>query len=76
LYVAAGTFRWIAGGRFLILYGGFALILNHWMFRRDPSLVQERMTGLGKLEDCDKAFMLTAIICFFAWFILMPLYAV
>jgi protein-S-isoprenylcysteine O-methyltransferase Ste14 len=76
LFLVAGTIKWIAGWCFLILYGGFALILGLWMFRCAPSLVQERMTGLRKLEDWDKVFMFTAIICFFAWFTLMPLDAV
>ena len=76
LFLTAGTIKWVAGWCFLILYGGFALILSLWMFKHAPSLVQERVTGLGKLEDWDKVFMFLAIICFIAWFILMPLDAV
>ena len=76
LFLAAGTFRWIAGWCFLILYFGFAIIITLWMFRHAPGLLQERVTGLEKLEAWDKLFLRLAIICFIARFVLMPLDAV
>jgi protein-S-isoprenylcysteine O-methyltransferase Ste14 len=76
LFRTAGTIRWIAGWCFLILYFGFAIIITLWMFRHAPSLLQERITGLGKLDTWDKVFMCLAIICFIAWFVLMPLDAI
>ena len=48
LFLATGTFRWIAGWCFVILYFGFGLVFTIWLFRYDPSLLQERLTGLKK----------------------------
>jgi protein-S-isoprenylcysteine O-methyltransferase Ste14 len=76
LFLAAGTFRWIAAWCFLILYFSFGIIITLWMIRHAPDLLQERVTGLGKLEAWDKVFFCLAITCFIAWFVLMPLDAV
>ena len=56
LFLSAGTFRWIAGWCFLILYFGFAVVITLWMIRHAPSLLHERVTGLEKLEAWDKVF--------------------
>ncbi len=49
-----------------------------WLFKNDPSLLRERMTGLGKPDQTtwDKVFMISISIVFIAWLVLMPLDAV
>ena len=78
IFLSAGTIRWIAGWCFLILYFGFGIISTIWLFRYDPSLLQERLTGLKKpnREAWDKLLMWLWFILSLAWLILMPLDAV
>ncbi len=51
LFLAAGTFRWIAGWLFLILFFGFVIIISIWLLKHDPSLLQERLTGLRRVDQ-------------------------
>ena len=78
LFLAAGTIRWIAGWCFLILYFGFVIIMSLWLLKNDPSLLQERITGLKKpnREAWDKVLMRLVMIFFIGWLIMMPLDAV
>ena len=48
LFLPAGTFRWVAGWCFLILFFGFVVIISLWLLKHDPGLLQERMTGLRR----------------------------
>ncbi len=38
LFIPAGTFRWIAGWCFLILFFGFIVIISLWLLRHDHGL--------------------------------------
>ncbi len=78
LFLSAGTFRWVAGWCFLILFFGFFVVMSLWLYKHDPGLLQERMTGLGKQNQVlwDKVFMILISIIFIAWLILMQLDAV
>jgi len=78
LFLAAGTIRWIAGWCFLILYFGFGIIFTIWLLRFDPSLLQERLTGLKKpnREAWDKMLMWLWFILSILWLVLMPVDAV
>jgi protein-S-isoprenylcysteine O-methyltransferase Ste14 len=77
LFLAAGTLAWPAAWICLILCFGFGLALTVWLFRYNPSLLQERIT-LTKPDQkaWDKVWMpLMGIVCF-VWLVLMPLDAV
>ncbi|MDD1752808.1 MAG: isoprenylcysteine carboxylmethyltransferase family protein, partial [Methanotrichaceae archaeon] len=76
LFLAAGTIRWIAGWCFLVLFFGFTIVISLWLLSHNPGLLQERMTGLRKLQASDKVLMSLIGICFIAWLVLMPLDAV
>jgi protein-S-isoprenylcysteine O-methyltransferase Ste14 len=78
LFVAAGTIDWLAGWTFLILFFGFVVALTLWLFRNNPGLLTERMTGVGKADQktWDKVFYVLALVGFFAWLVLMSLDAV
>jgi protein-S-isoprenylcysteine O-methyltransferase Ste14 len=78
LFLSAGTIRWVAGWCFLILFFGFFIIMALWLFRHDPGLLQERMTGLGKPDQTtwDKVILALITIIFVAWLVLMPFDAV
>lgn len=78
LFLSAGTFSWIAGWIFLILFFGFIVIISVWLLRHDPDLLQERMTGLGRPNQkrWDRVLMSLVLIVFIVRLFLMPLDAV
>jgi protein-S-isoprenylcysteine O-methyltransferase Ste14 len=78
LFLAAGTLAWLAGWAFLMLFFGFVLALSGWLLRYNPSLLYERMTGVGKpdQETWDKVFFGFAFSFFLIWLTMMPLDAV
>lgn len=78
LFLPAGTIAWLAGWTFLVLFFGFVVAVTLWLFRHNPGLLQERMTGFKKPDQqaWDKGLMLLTGVLFFAWLILMPLDAV
>jgi protein-S-isoprenylcysteine O-methyltransferase Ste14 len=78
LFLPAGTITWIAGWVFLVMFFGFFLAVNVWLFRHNPGLLQERTRFLGTSDQrgWDKfLFPLLEAACF-AWLILMALDAV
>lgn len=78
LFLAAGTVIWPAGLAFLVLFFGFTVAISRWLFRHNPELLTERMTGIGKPDQKprDKVFYVFANVFFLAWLVLMPLDAV
>ena len=77
LFLPAGTIAWLPGWIFLIMFFGFVATVTLWLFRHDPGLLQERITGFKSVQHrWDKAFVLLMSVLFFAWLILMPLDAV
>ncbi len=78
LFLSAGSFRWIAGWIFLILFFGFIVIMSVWLLSHDPDLLWERMTGLARPNQkrWDRVLMSLVIIVFIVWLFLMPLDAV
>lgn len=78
LFLPAGTFRWIPGWIFLILFFGFVVIMSMWLLKHDPDLLKERMTGLRRSDQkrWDKLLMSMVLIVFVVWIVLMPLDAV
>ncbi len=75
LFLPGGTFRWIAGWLFLILFFGFVIIVSVWLLKHDPAFLQERLTGLRRPDQTagDKAIMSSIFIFFIVWLVLMPL---
>jgi len=78
LFLPAGTFRWVAGWCFLILFFGFVVIISLWLLKHDPGLLQERMTGLRRRDQkkWDRVLMSLVYIFFILWLAIMPLDAV
>ena len=78
LFLPAGTFLWWAGWVYLVLVFGFAVALTFWLFKFNPDLLAERLTGIGKPDQkfWDKVFLSLLMLVFFAWMVLMPLDAV
>ena len=50
LFLPAGTSAWLAGWLYLVLFFGFFLGVNAWLFRHNPGLLQERMS-LGRTDQ-------------------------
>jgi protein-S-isoprenylcysteine O-methyltransferase Ste14 len=78
LFLAAGTIAWPAGWIFLLLFFCFVIAHSRWLFKRNPGLLTERMTGIGKVDQptWDKVFFALASVLFLAWLVVMPLDAV
>jgi protein-S-isoprenylcysteine O-methyltransferase Ste14 len=78
LFGAAGTVNWLAGWAFLILFFGFVISLTWWLYRNNPALLTERMTGSYRADQKARDVVLIAVIgiLFFGWLFLMPLDAV
>ena len=78
LFTAAGTIAWLAGWAFLALFFGFVIALSVWLIRYNPSLLTERMTGIGKSDQklWDKFFFAALNGLFIVWLVTMPLDAV
>ena len=78
LFLPAGTADWLAGWAFLAPFFAFTVSLSGWLFRRNPGLLVERMTGIGKPDQprWDKVFFVVTEALFVSWLVLMPLDAV
>lgn len=44
LFLPAGTLAWTTGWIYIVLFFGFLLSVNAWLFRHNPGLLQERMS--------------------------------
>jgi protein-S-isoprenylcysteine O-methyltransferase Ste14 len=77
LFLPAGTLVWLAGWIYLVLFFGFFLTVNAWLFRHNPSLLQERMS-LGKADQkrWDKVLFPILLIFPFAWLVFISFDAV
>lgn len=69
LFGSAGTFRWPAAWIYMILMFGFTIAESVWLYRFQPDLLAERMTGIGRAdqEKWDKALLSVLALAFFAW---------
>jgi protein-S-isoprenylcysteine O-methyltransferase Ste14 len=78
LFIPAGTFKWIAGWSFLLLFIGFVAVISFWLIKHDPGLLQERMTGLRRPDQkkWDRILMSLVLIFFILWLVIMPIDAV
>jgi len=78
LFVSAGTLLWFAGWAFIAIFFGFALAIVVWLARKEPELLQERMSSPMQSGQplWDKVFVVAVMVLFVAWLIVMPLDAV
>jgi protein-S-isoprenylcysteine O-methyltransferase Ste14 len=77
LFLPAGTIAWPAGWIFLILFFGFFLAVNAWLFKHNPGLLQERMRmSRPDQQGWDKVFFPLLLVLSFAWLSFMALDAV
>lgn len=78
LFLAAGTIAWPAGWAFLILFFSFVIAITAWLYRHNPGLLTERMTGQTNPNQKRRDTVLFALInvVFIVWLLVMPLDAV
>jgi protein-S-isoprenylcysteine O-methyltransferase Ste14 len=78
LFVSAGTLLWPAGWAFIAIFFGFAVAIVLWLARKEPELLQERMSSPMQSGQplWDKVFVVAVMVLFVAWLIVMPLDAV
>lgn len=77
LFLPADTLVWLAGWIYLALFFGFFLTVNAWLFRHNPSLLQERMSlGRADQKRWDKVLFPILLIFPFAWLVFISFDAV
>src|SRR5262249_5333750 len=78
LFGAAGTLQWPEAWIYLFLMFAFTIAESGWLYRFDPGLLAERMTGLGRADQgtWDKVLIAFVAFAFFAWLALMAADAV
>ena len=78
LFGSAGTLRWPAAWIYMVLMFGFTIAESVWLYRFQPDLLAERMTGIGRAdqERWDKALLSILALAFFSWLAAMGLDAV
>lgn len=77
LFGSAGTIAWPAGWTFLVLFFGFTAAITLWLYRYNPGLLRERMTGFTPdQKSWDKVFIVLTNLAFTTWLVVMPLDAV
>jgi protein-S-isoprenylcysteine O-methyltransferase Ste14 len=77
LFLPAGSLTWLAGWVFLILFFGFFTIVNIWLFKHNPGLLQERMSlGRSDQKGWDKVLFPLLLALPFAWLAFIALDAV
>lgn len=72
LFLAAGTIAWPACWIFLLLFYSFVLIVVRRLARRDPVLLEERMSVFKATSRRDRMFLLLVALAL-AWLLVMPL---
>src|SRR5215208_4912790 len=78
LFVSAGTLLWPAGWAFIAIFFSFAVAIVLWLARKEPELLQERMSSPMQSGQplWDKMFVAAVLLLFLTWLIVMPLDAV
>ena len=77
LFLPIGTFAWLAGWIFLLLFLGFYLAVTLWLFRHNPGLLQERMhLGSSDQKGWDKVLFPLLLLLPFVWLMFIALDAV
>jgi protein-S-isoprenylcysteine O-methyltransferase Ste14 len=74
LFLPAGTLVWTAGWVFLILFFGFFLSVNLWLFKQNPALVQERMHfATSDQKGWDRRIFSVLLVFPFIWLVFISL---
>lgn len=75
LFLPTGTLAWPAAWIYLVLLFGFTIVISIWLFRFNPELLAERLTGIGKPDQktWDKVFLALTAIAFLGWLVVMAL---
>lgn len=68
LFLPAGTLAWFSGWIYLVLFFGFFVGVNIWLFKHNPGLLKERMS-LSKPDQkgWDKVIFPLLLVVPFAW---------
>lgn len=75
LFLAAGTFAWLAGWIFLILFYSFVGLTVRLLLRHHPGLLEERMSVFKPNPKRDSMFLWLCIASL-VWLVVIPLDAV
>ena len=75
LFLAAGTLAWPAAWIFLIMFYGFVIITVRLLLRRNPALLEERMSVFKLSPGRDIMFLVICAVSL-VWLIVMPFDAV
>src|SRR5215204_3710706 len=78
LFLCAGTLLWPAGWAFMALFFGFALAIVLWVARKEPELLEERMSSPMQSSSSsssgqplwEKVFVGAVMVLFVGWLIL------
>jgi len=74
LFVSAGNWAWAAGWVFLLLFLAFYAAIETWLYRHNPSLLQERTRlGTSDQQGWDKLMFPVFLLLTLAWLGLMGL---
>jgi protein-S-isoprenylcysteine O-methyltransferase Ste14 len=74
LFLPAGRLAWTMGWVYLVLFFGFFLGINAWLFRHNPGLLRERMSlSRPDQKGWDKVIFPLLLIFPFAWLALISL---
>jgi len=75
LFIPAGTFAWPAAWIYLAEMGVAGLLIGLWLARHNPGLLAERMSPLIQRAQkrWDKVLMISLIVLWCAWFVLIAL---
>lgn len=74
LFLPAGTLSWPAGWIFLVLFFGFYVGVNWWLYRYNPALMQERLSlTTSDQKGWDKVLFPLMLAFTFGWLIFMSL---
>lgn len=77
LFLPAGSVAWSAGWIFLVLFFGFFLAVNVWLFRHNPGLLQERMSlARSDQKGWDKVLFPLLLVATVVWLVFMSFDAV
>ena len=77
LFLPAGTLAWPIGWLYILLFFGFFLGTNAWLFKHNPGLLQERMRwSRPDQKGWDKILFPLLLVLPLAWFIFLSLDAV
>lgn len=72
LFLVAGTVAWLAGWIFVIMFYCFVALVVRLLSRRNPSLLEERMSVFKPNPTRDSMFFLLSAVAL-AWLIVIPL---